>query len=139
MRILGSTLKSLKSASFQQPKGPQDREKRVPGSGEDDWRRGNKLTEGGGERRTARVQHDLGGTEGNVRTCGPVRSEGEDYGWGDLEKCMCGFVCGARGFEGKVSRQKVWYGGLGVGGGQLERIGRVEGEGRVGVEFKKQS
>lgn len=42
----------------------------------------------------------------------------------------------------EVSRerfQKVWYGGLGVGGGQLERIGRVEGEGRVGVEFKKQS
>lgn len=69
--------------------------------------RGDKLTEGGGEKRTARVQCGLGGTEGNIRTCGPVRSEGEEYGWGNLEKWVYGFVCGARGFEGKVSRQKV--------------------------------
>lgn len=39
---------------------------------------------------------------------------------------------------GEVSKKRGWVGGLGVGGGQWGRIGGVEGNGTVGVEFKKQ-
>lgn len=74
-----------------------------------DWGRGGgvyKLMEEQGEKGTAGIptELNLGGSERSIRTVGPMRrSEDEGCSGGDLQKCVCVWVCEARlgGFKGE--------------------------------------